>query len=289
MRLPNEKTLSSIQDYFNLNLSLLKNHQQCSLPGYKTQEGIVFGINPIIMPDCSFSTIPLAAQADSPEKQEVKLLFGDNVRLERNCDFEGPAIIGNHVIIEENVHVKHSIIFDNSYLSHDLELIDKIVESNTVIDPINNIKLVIEEDRLLASTKPHLCKRAFNYIGRCMDYIFALWLMIHLLICYSFFLCFCFSWTSYSRFWFCKFSLDKFTGVLQCLRGQKKLVGCAYPPSEAALFTYSESLQNTSDPLQLQLDDQYFKSHDNVWFRLSIILSILIRRFFQHNEPENQN
>lgn len=283
VKLPGITQLDSIQSYFNLNLSLLKQHRSCSLPGYKTKEGVIFGINPIIMPGCHFSTLAPPAPDLPEEDQEIKLLFGDNIRIERNCSFEGPAIIGSNVVIDENVHVERSIILENTYISNDLEIIDKIIEANTVIDPLKQVKVTFDNKDLLSNAHPHILERISTFIGKCLDYLLAIWLTIHLSICYSIFLFFFFSWTTYSKYWFFKLSLDKFIGTFQCLKGHRKLVGCAYPPNQAALFTYTESISDMTDSVQLLIDDQYFQKHNSFMFRIAIVLTILIRRLFQNN------
>ena len=284
VRMPNVCKLDSIQDYFNVNLSLLKPNRPCSLPGYKTRDGIVFGINPVIMPDSHFSTLPPSSSPLSEQKQEIMLLFGDNVRLERNCTFEGPAIIGSNVVIDENVHVERSIILDNTYISYELEIKDKIIEGNTIIDPLSQEKLTIESKDLLSTAYPRMGEKICTFFGKCLDYLMAIGVALHLSLCYSFFLFFFFSWTKHSRYWFFKLSLDKFSGIFQCLKGRKKLVGTAYPPAQSALFTYTESVSNLTSPVQLIIDDQYFQTHNSFSFRLSIILTILIRRLFSSND-----
>ncbi len=283
VKLPGITQLNSIQDYFNLNLSLLKPHRPCSLPGYAQKDGVVFGINPVIMPGSYFSTLPPAEQPLSEDEQEVKLLFGDNVRLERNCTFQGPVIIGSNVVIDEMVHVERSIILDNSYISYDLEIKDKIIEAHTIIDPISQAKVTIERNDLLASAYPHIGNKIYNFIGICFDYLLTIWLVLHLSFCYTIFLLFFFSWTTHSKYWFFKLSLDKYTGAFQCLKGRKKLVGYAYPPAQAALFTYTESISDSTDTVQLLIDDQYFQNHNTFFFRIALLFSILIKRLFQSN------
>ena len=78
VRISQEKPIRSIQDYFNLNLSLLVDSRQCSLPGYKSHDNIIFGSTPVIMRGCTFNE-------DDEGKPSPKhtILLGDNVRIER--------------------------------------------------------------------------------------------------------------------------------------------------------------------------------------------------------------
>ena len=283
VRIPQERPIQSIQDYFNLNLSLLRNPQQCSLPGYKSQDNIIFGSTPVIMRGCTFN------EDDGEEghtTQKHTILLGDNIRIEQDCTLKGPLIIGNNVILDKAVHVERSIIFDNTYISNDLEIIDKLVDRNIIIDPYKNVKLVSDEQELSGDTRAQIRNYFLDAIRGAFNYIMAIIITIHLFICYAFFLCFFFGWTSRSKRWYFKFSLDKVSGVLQCLVWRKRLVGCASPPATSAVFTYSESIQSSPDPMQRQMDDQYFLAHDSIRFRFSIIMTTLIMRIFQNDESQ---
>ena len=285
VRIPQEKPIRSIQDYFNLNLSLLVDSRQCSLPGYKSHDNIIFGSTPVIMRGCTFNE-------DDEGKPSTKhtILLGDNVRIEHDCTLRGPLIIGNNVIMDNNVHAERSIISDNTYLSNDLEIIDKIVDRNVIIDPYKNVKLVMDEPELSGDTRAHVKNYFRGGILAVFNYVMSIPIAIHLFICYALFFCFFFAWTRRTKRWYFKFSLDKVTGVLQCLFLRKQLVGCINPPDgDSAVFTYSESIQSDQSAIQRQMDDQYFLAHDSIRLRFSIIMTILIMRIFQHDESIPNN
>ena len=279
VRIPQEKPIQSIQDYFNLNLSLLKNSQHCSLPGYKSQDNIIFGSTPVIMRGCTFNE-----DEEGQPSSKHTILLGDNVRIENDCTLKGPLIIGNNVILDEGVHIERSIIFDNTYISNDLEIIDKLIDRNVIIDPYKNVKVVLDEQELSGDTRAQVRNYFLAAVRGAFNYVMSIAVALHLFVCYAIFLCFFFAWTSRSKRWYFKFSLDKVSGVLQCLVWRKRLVGCAYPPSDSAVFTYSETIQSSPEPMQKQMDDQYFLAHDSIRFRFSIIMTILIMRIFQHDE-----
>jgi NDP-sugar pyrophosphorylase family protein len=284
VRIPQEKPIRSIQDYFNLNLSLLIDSRQCSLPGYKSRDNIIFGSTPVIMRGCTFNEDD--AGVASPKHT---ILLGDNVRIEHDCTLKGPLIIGNNVIMDNGVHVERSIICDNTYLSNDLEIIDKIVDRNVIIDPYKNVKLVMDETELSGDTSAHVKNYVLGFVHAVFNFVMAIPVTIHLFICYAIFLCFFFVWTSRTKRWYFKFSLDKVPGVLQCLVFRKQLVGCINPPDgNSAVFTYSEFIQSGQSSAQRQIDDQYFLAHDSIKLRFSIIMTTLIRRIFQHDEYINK-
>jgi len=281
VRIPQIRQIHSIQDYFNLNLSIIDSDQQCSLPGYDSHDGIIFGSNPVIMSGCSFN------EDDNQSSSKHTILIGDNVRIEHDCALKGPAIIGNNVILDTGVHLERSIIFDNTYISNDLELIDKIVNLKTIINPFTNAIFVQDDDSLTGDTRTRIKQFFLGSVRSAFNYVMACILAIHLFICYVFFLCFFFAWTTRSKRWYFKFSLDKVPGVLMCLGRRKDLVGCMFPPDNSgnsAVFTYSEAIQSLPDPTQWHLDDQYFLAHDSIRFRFSIITTILITRIFQHDD-----
>jgi hypothetical protein len=279
VRLPQVKNIHSIQDYFNLNISLLNGTEPCSLPGYKTENNIIFGSAPVIMSGCGFNK-----SDEEHTSQKHTILLGDNIRIEHDCSIDGPAIIGNNVILDEHVHIERSIICDNTYLSNDLEIIDKIVDRNVIIDPYKNVKLVLDEPELSGDTSAHVKNYFLGFVHAIFNYVMAIAITIHLSICYAIFLCFFFAWTRASKRWYFKLSLDKASGVLKCLVLRKQLVGCINPPGDSAVFTYSESIQSGQNDTQKQMDDQYFLTHDSIRLRFSIIMTTLIRRIFQHDE-----
>jgi NDP-sugar pyrophosphorylase family protein len=281
VRIPQEKPIQSIQDYFNLNLSLLRDSQQCSLPGYKSQDNIIFGSTPVIMRGCTFNE-----DEEGQPSPKHTILIGDNVRIENDCTLKGPLIIGNNVIMDEGVHIERSIICDNTYISNDLEIIDKLIDRNVIIDPYKNVKVVLDEQELSGDTRAHVKNYFLSAIHATFNYVMSIAVAIHLFICYAIFLCIFFAWTSHSKRWYYKLSLDKAIGVLQCLACRKQLVGRRYPPAESAVFTYSETIQSSQDPIQCQMDDQYFLAHDSIRFRFSIIMTTLIMRIFQHDESQ---
>ena len=283
VRIPQEKPIRSIQDYFNLNLSLIVDPRHCSLPGYKTQDNIIFGSTPVIMSGCTFNE----DDGSHPAPRHT-ILMGDNIRIEQDCTLKGPLIIGNNVILDNGVYVERSIICDNTYLSNDLEIIDKIVDRNVIIDPYKNVKLVLDEAELSGDTSAQVKNHFLRFVHAVFNYVMAIPITIHLFICYAIFLCFFFAWTSRTKRWYFKFSLDKVFGVLQCLAFRKQLVGCINPPGDSAVFTYSESIQSEPNAMQKQMDDQYFLAHDSIRLRFSIIMTTLIRRIFQHDEYINR-
>ncbi len=252
--------LDSIRRYFDLNFEVLQNDSCFSLPSYKVESGVLTGMNDVIMP---------GVEITGP------VLLGDNVCLERDCVLAGKVIIGNNVIVDSGCYLQSCIITRNSYVAEEMELINKIVCRQQIIDPLTGSALLFEDSLFVSDLRNNM-----NFSLLCVvEWIIALLLLLALTPLYL-------GWLLYKAgggrpgTWFYKLSLDRYRGLWQVLGLRRRLVGNALPPETAAVFCYSDRFSVHRDQIQKRLDDSYFRIHGSLYQRFSIIVRSFINRLF---------
>ncbi len=262
------ESIQNMQDYFQLSMDILKNHSNdYILPGYNNEDGVFIGQN---------------VEISKNTRIESPIIIGNNVQF-KNLSAVGPgAVIGSNVLIDHATTVADSIIYDFSYIGSDLEISNKVIYKNNLIDPESGEILSISDDFLISEVETgvihELCYRLFHCFV-------ALLMLIVMLIPYVIGRILCMvlggirgeirevyidkkslaTWKykhidqdeiSYPRKLFCKFSLHKFPLIFQAVRGKIFLAGNLMLPVtdrhktiitemgayHPAVFSYSEML-----------------------------------------------
>ncbi len=252
--------INSIQRYFDLNFEILQNDSCFSLPAYKIEDGVLTGMNAVIMPGVEISR---------------PVLLGDNVCLERGCQLSGKVIIGHNVIIDSDCYLESCVITENTYISEGMELINKIVSRQQIIDPLTGGSVLLEDDLFVSDIRRGLS----SYPIFIVEYIVALCLLIAMSPFYLWWMLLKVTRRSPGP-WFFKLSLDRYSGLWQVLRLRRRLVGNALPVESAAVFCYSDRFSLLRSDMQKGLDDSYFRIHGSFYRRLSIIVRAFINRLF---------
>jgi len=253
--------IRSIQDYFHLNFKILHQDTCYTLPSYKVEDGVLTGMNDVIMPNVEIAP---------------PVLLCDNVFLQRGCELAGDVIIGQNVIVDKDCYLKSCIIFDNSFVGEGMEMVNKIISSQRIIDPFINAYILIEDDCFVSEMR-NFWKLDASFL---LDYLIALLLVIVMTI--PFLILFVYRWIvgKHSRLFY-KLSLDRYPGTLKVLSWRYRLVGSsASSPGQAAVFSYSDSFSLARNTVQRELDDSYFRLHNHFYMRFSIIVKALINRLF---------
>ncbi len=253
--------IDSIRKFFDLNFEVLQNDSCYSLPSYKVEDGILTGMNDVIMPGVEISG---------------PVLLGDNVCLERGCVLAGRVIIGKNVIVDSGCHLESCIIAENSYVSEEMELIHKIVCRQQIIDPLTGGSLFFEDSLFVSDLRNNM-----SFCPLCiLEYLVALLLLIMMTPVY-------WAWALQRaiskrnhRSWFYKLSLDRYRGLKQVIRLRRRLVGNALPVENAAVFCYSDRFSMRRNNIQKGLDDSYFRIHDSIYQRFSIVVRAYLNRLF---------
>lgn len=114
------KSLQSLKDYIFISNSILSSVEEIDYTlGYSSNDGIIIGKNVQIDRSCIL-------------KKPIIIL--DNVKISKNCVLGPNLIIQNDVYIDENTQILDSIIYNNRFVSCNLNIKDKITSVNNLID-----------------------------------------------------------------------------------------------------------------------------------------------------------
>ncbi|GEM_PF-969749 len=116
------KKISSLESFFYLNMSLIKDPRGCILPGYSAEPSVFIGTNVKIQHNADVS---------------APVFLGDKVIVGRNAKVKF-AVLGDGCAIGRGAKILRSIIFPNTYIGKHIELIGKIVAGSRIVDPFTN-------------------------------------------------------------------------------------------------------------------------------------------------------
>jgi len=252
--------IRSILDYFNLNFQILHQGANYTLPGYKIEDGVFTGMNDVILPTVEISP---------------PVLLGDNVLLQRGCQLAGDVIIGQNIIVDRDCLLKSCIVFDHSYIGEGMELVNKIVGFQRIIDPFSAAYIMIEDDCFVSDMRNFLQLNA-NFV---FDYLLSFFLALLMTPFYLLAQAWHRLFGKHGRLFY-KLSLDRYLRLLRVLRLKYPLVGNSCSPGENSVFSYSDSFSLARSFVQRELDDSYFRLHNTFYMRFSIVVKALINRLF---------
>ena len=273
-------SLTSLQDYFDLNMSMVKGEISRYLtPGYRRQDQAYLGYNVIY---------PAAASLTPP------LMIGNQVRL-RGLSNVGPnAILGNRVIVDRQAEVRDSLILDGTYLGAGIEVQGRIVAGRRLIDPSDGTALDIEDTHLLAPLRQvgATGEKARRLVHRLVAFLLFIALsplaLLLMLMCW-------FRGGRYRREaiigvrgpctverWvnkgerpglFCRLSLHEWPLLARVVAGQLWLCGQLpvlaeerdelqhWPTYRPGLFTYADLRSHREDPVLRRIEATYYAHH----------------------------
>ncbi len=128
--------------------------------GRKIREGVWVGHNSSIHP---------LARLTPP------ILVANNCLIGKGVDLGPYAVIGNNVIIDEDATIANTTVLDNSYIGHLVNLENRIVSKNILIDANSGEAVDVPDPHLLTQTY-----RVFDDsgVGRLIDIISALFYFV---------------------------------------------------------------------------------------------------------------
>ncbi len=286
--------LQTCLDYFNCNMTVLNAEDGFfPVPGYHVEAGIYTGMNVVFPPSCTIA---------SPA------LIGNHVRLVDEVSLEGEVILGDHVMVDRQTSLRRTVVIDNTYVGGDLELQEKIVCRDRIIDPKDGTVLRLDDDSLLMEVRSFQWQRILGWM---LDALLALLLLIWLTPWFVLFRLLvrlkpkphdfqsvCGHLHQYpqyqlnpwkrSHLYFYKLLLDKYLLLPYVFRGDLVLVGesitrcpdateLSYRPG---VFCTSDLHQGLVSPLQQKLDDRYFRHNRSVRQKIRCLGKIMINRLF---------
>ncbi len=84
------------------------------------------------------------------------ILVGDDCRFGAMTTIGPNALVANHVIVDAFTELTNCLILNDTYIGRNLEIRDKIVSGNRVIDPSDGTVIEIEDSWLIAQNRPEM-------------------------------------------------------------------------------------------------------------------------------------
>ena len=289
--------ISSLKEYFDVNMELLNKFTDgFVMNGYGAEEGVFLGVNDVIM--YKTELIP-------------PLAIDNNCLIEGACQIGGSVIMGKLSLIDSFTKIKNCIIYDRTYVGQNLDINNKIIFRQFVIDPFISSKTKMEHSFDLSDSYTYsvMCKI------RCIfERLFAGGLLVGLLPFSLLSLIFgkpekyivevplkdnsttkisCYKRSKRLRdIYFFKLSQDKLPRLWKCLCGKISLVGdsvqVAKNPKnlkfygsdyQVGVFNYADSTGKKDEDWKV-MDDLHFKNHKTLRTDLQVVLRSLVSRLF---------
>ncbi len=298
-----ESRISGLKDYFDWNMRMVYElRSNYNLPGYSDSQAFIVGRNVQIPKDAEIAT---------------PVIFGNLVQLGNRARIGPGVIIGDHSLVDSDVVIHDAIVFDNSYVGCNLEIINKICYRNYLIDPINEIKIDIIDELLMTETVKNgiwKCPITQRVIAFLMLLIYAVpFAILRPFLKIKAVELDCFMDQQHRRKlklrlyitppegWACRYflklSLDRYHLLPLVLNKTLRLVGSyileateenaellkQFPDYAPGIFCYSEYLEHGHNPDQRAIDEQYYMYHASFWSNFKILKGILMHNLLKQD------
>jgi hypothetical protein len=131
--------LESILDFFSLNMDMVQGEMELYLrPGYFYKDQASIGYN-VITPATATLTPPL--------------IIGNDCRLGPITSIGPDAVIGNHVMVDRQCEISRALIFNGTFIGRGMEIRDKIVSGNMVMDPHSGAVVAVPDPWMVGPTQ----------------------------------------------------------------------------------------------------------------------------------------
>jgi NDP-sugar pyrophosphorylase family protein len=293
--------LADVGVYYQLSMDLLQHPANYVLPGYAGETGAFMGKNVVY---------PKQAALEKP------FLIGDNVQLKNGVTVGPQAVIGDNNIIDAYSTVQKSILYENSYISTDLEIIEKIIYRNRLIDPHSGASLDVTDNLFISGITHNV---TFYMIKNVFRFLVALCMVIIGMPFYLLALPFAvvggYRWRqtpcfvdvsgkeeSFGRWvpqklnfigrFLRRFNFDRYPLLFAVLGGKLHLVGNyllpktpqnlsvlqEFPQYHPGVFDFTSLMQADHTDWNFMNHELYFISHDSYGFELSLLMRSIGQR-----------
>lgn len=147
--------IKNVADWHKINMDILSaasaGETRYTLPGYSAEGGVFLGRN-VVMEN--------GFEAKKP------VLVQDDVWCSRNVRLDGYCIIGKGSVIDEGAHLERTVVGDDTYIGIGLDLVDKLVMGQRIIDAKTGVWTDVEEPGVARGIGkgPGLFRRILNFL-----------------------------------------------------------------------------------------------------------------------------
>lgn len=248
--------MDSIKKYFELNMKMLKQPGIYTLPGYYSERGFDIGQNVITLPGSKL--IP-------------PLIIQNNSAVGKGAVLHGDVILGNDVVIDDHSYLERAVVLDNTFIGRSMEIVDKIVCGNTVIDVETGAHLEVGESFLVGYS---IRKRIDRY--KAAEFLIALGLVFSLLPWYAIALL---GGRLLGGLPFFAFVRRIYPGCFRVLAGRASLVRNGIRDN-SYVFRFADQWILVTDEHYRDLADVYFFNHRGIRCIITVVANSLLKRIF---------
>lgn len=134
--------MGTVGDYFELNMKMARaEFLRYVTAGFTGSDGSSLGYN-VRTPPSSHLQAPI--------------IVGDDCRFGAMTTIGPNAVVANHVIVDAYSELSDCLILDDTYIGRNLEIRNKIVAGNRVIDPSDGTAIEIDDSWLIAQNRPDM-------------------------------------------------------------------------------------------------------------------------------------
>ncbi|WP_168442593.1 nucleotidyltransferase family protein [Pontiella desulfatans] len=131
--------IDSAAAYFDLNMKMIAGEfSRYVTAGFSANDGSSIGYN-VRTPPSSHLVAPI--------------MVGDDCRFGAMTTVGANAVVGNHVIVDAHSELADCLVLDDTYIGRNLEIRNKIVAGNRVIDPSDGTMVQIDDSWLIARNR----------------------------------------------------------------------------------------------------------------------------------------
>ncbi|MDZ8117141.1 NDP-sugar synthase [Pontiella agarivorans] len=134
--------IGTVGDYFDINMKMVSGEfTRYVTAGFATADQSSVGFN-VRTPPSSYLRAPI--------------IVGDDCRFGAMTTVGPNALVANHVIVDAFSELSNCLVLEDTYIGRNLEIRNKIVAGNRVIDPADGAFIQIDDSWLVARNRPEL-------------------------------------------------------------------------------------------------------------------------------------
>ncbi|VGO22912.1 sugar phosphate nucleotidyltransferase [Pontiella sulfatireligans] len=135
-------TIDSTAAYFDLNMKMVAGEfPRYVTAGFLDSDHSSIGYNVLTLP---------SAQLRAP------ILVGNDCRFAAMTTIGPKAVIGDHVIVDSRSELENCLILQDTYIGQNLEIKNKIVSGNRLVNPEDGTSIEIDDSWLVARNRPDM-------------------------------------------------------------------------------------------------------------------------------------
>jgi hypothetical protein len=136
--LPQGFVARDVRSWFTLNMGVLNDPGEFTLPGYSAEKGVYLGRSVVL---------------EHGTDVKAPVLLQDNSWCARNVRIDGNVIVGCRSYVGEGARLERTVVCDDTYIGPGLELTGKIVAGRRIIDPSSGVWTDIEDPGVARSIR----------------------------------------------------------------------------------------------------------------------------------------